>query len=153
MAAPRVLLPGWDLQQLVIPEQEGQQKVLFTDTEGNPILVQNGKTHLLAGQQDSHKLLVAGHNYQKFVFPTANKFFSPQQEAQVMRLVVAPDGQKLLLPPQAPRQEIDLLFPSSFSSVPSSLASLQTHSPPSSPPLLAGHPLTWNIGVREVGFG
>ncbi|CAI8023260.1 T-box transcription factor TBX2 [Geodia barretti] len=106
MAAPRVLLPGWDLQQLVIPEQEGQQKVLLTDTEGNPILVQNGKTHLLAGHQDSHKLLVAGHNYQKLVLPTANKFYSPQQEAQVMRLVVAPDGQKLLLPPQAPRQEI-----------------------------------------------
>lgn len=105
MASPRVLLPGWDLQQLLVPEQEGQQRVLLADSDGNPIFLQNGKTHILPGQ-DSQKLLVAGHNYQKLVVPTTNKFSPSQPEPQVMRLVVTSDGQKLVLPAQAPRQEI-----------------------------------------------
>ena len=106
-AAPRVLLPGWDLQQLLLSEKEGQQQsVILANTDGSSILLHNGKTHTLAGQ-DNQKLLVAaaGQHYQTLVLPTANKFSSSQQEAQVMRLVVTADGQKLLLPM---RQEMAL---------------------------------------------
>ena len=103
-----MVLPGWDLQQLLVPEQEGQRRVLFTDRDESPVLLQsqNGKTHILTGQ-DSRKLIVASQNYQKLIFPAAQKFSSSaQQEAQVTRLVVAPDGQKLVLPIQATRQEV-----------------------------------------------
>ena len=119
-AAQRVLLPGWDLSRLLVPEQEGQQQVLLAAQDGSPIVLQgqNGKTHLVAGQegqrvmlagqegqrvmlagQESSKLLVAGHNYQKLILPAQHTLCSSaQQEAQVVRLVVTPDGQKLLLP-------------------------------------------------------
>ena len=119
MAAPRVLLPGWDLQRVLVSEPEGQQKVLLTGQDASPILLQgqNGKPQILAGQdgqtvvlpgQEAAKLLLANRNYQKLVLPTAQNMAASahqRQEAQVVRVVVAPDGQKLLLPAQKEVQQ------------------------------------------------
>lgn len=102
--SPRVLLPGLDLQQVMMSElqetgQQKQQLLLLSNQDGNPILVQNGMSQVKP-QETKCKVVLTGQNYQqKLIFPASSQKLSlVQQEADSTKLVVAQECPSVILP-------------------------------------------------------